>query len=381
MKSLKYLVLVFLCIVTTFLVVSVNAYNPSWATPETHDDFTATLDTTYYYQFDYTISTDWNYIYFDLNGYIGVDEDIDEWKVILSHTSDTSRDDIAVSSVKTVVATIGGNIFAVERSVMDWSYNTVEIYLYSTTSSLAAENDLDDYLYLNISDEFYLGYIASLTDTDLYQLGYNNGLSDGIVDGMIDVFTYGSSVYGYIVADSFDYKDGKGDFFTDINSDTYDDDSFIAGKDYYEDLLDDNEITDTNSDDYDDRSFTAGRDSYDDLLDDNAILDVNSDDYDDRSFNAGKDYIESILDDNSIIDSNSDTFDDRSYLAGQQDIIDNGTNTAQLIQFVPGVLGVMFGFFMQIANISVMGISILDILSAFLGIIVVLMLFKVFMKR
>lgn len=48
---------------------------------------------------------------------------------------------------------------------------------------------------------------------------------------------------------------------------------------------------------------------------------------------------------------------------------------------IPGVLGVMIAFFFQIASISVLGISVLDIIALTLGITVTMFLLRVFLNR
>jgi hypothetical protein len=48
---------------------------------------------------------------------------------------------------------------------------------------------------------------------------------------------------------------------------------------------------------------------------------------------------------------------------------------------IPGILGVMIAFFFQIASISVLGISVLDILALTLGITVTVFLIRVFLNR
>ena len=48
---------------------------------------------------------------------------------------------------------------------------------------------------------------------------------------------------------------------------------------------------------------------------------------------------------------------------------------------IPGILGVMIAFFFQVASISVLGISVLDILALTLGITVTIFLLRVFLNR
>jgi hypothetical protein len=65
-----------------------------------------------------------------------------------------------------------------------------------------------------------------------------------------------------------------------------------------------------------------------------------------------------------------------------QDGLAQGPQDALAIRnMIPGILGVMIAFFFQIASISVLGISILDILALTLGITVTIFLLRVFLNR
>ena len=57
---------------------------------------------------------------------------------------------------------------------------------------------------------------------------------------------------------------------------------------------------------------------------------------------------------------------------------DADAGAIEMTQFIPGILGSVFGFFFQLASIQFLGISILEVLSAFLAVAVVLMILKVF---
>ena len=80
--------------------------------------------------------------------------------------------------------------------------------------------------------------------------------------------------------------------------------------------------------------------------------------------------------------SGSDGYHDSAYDAGVTQGISNALcNTTELLNFVPAILGIFFGFFMQLASINAMGISLLDILAALFGIVVILIIWKIFIKR
>lgn len=65
-----------------------------------------------------------------------------------------------------------------------------------------------------------------------------------------------------------------------------------------------------------------------------------------------------------------------------QDGLAQGPQDALAIRnMIPGILGVMIAFFFQIASISVLGISVLDILALTLGITVTIFLLRVFLNR
>jgi hypothetical protein len=66
---------------------------------------------------------------------------------------------------------------------------------------------------------------------------------------------------------------------------------------------------------------------------------------------------------------------EKGYTQGTADSIDN-TNAIQ--RFIPGILGVLFGFFFQLASISVMGISVLDVLALLFALGIVLLIIKIF---
>ena len=49
----------------------------------------------------------------------------------------------------------------------------------------------------------------------------------------------------------------------------------------------------------------------------------------------------------------------------------------QLTQYIPGILGVVIGFFLQLASISFAGVSILDVIVAMFGVTIALLIFKI----
>jgi hypothetical protein len=59
----------------------------------------------------------------------------------------------------------------------------------------------------------------------------------------------------------------------------------------------------------------------------------------------------------------------------------NETDARSLTDFIPGILGALIGFILQIASIEFMGISLLDILVAVVSIIGVLIIFKIFVGK
>ncbi|MDD4157269.1 MAG: InlB B-repeat-containing protein [Candidatus Cloacimonetes bacterium] len=66
---------------------------------------------------------------------------------------------------------------------------------------------------------------------------------------------------------------------------------------------------------------------------------------------------------------------EKGYTQGTTDSIDNSN---AIERFIPGILGVLFGFFFQLASISVMGISVLDVLVLLFALGVVLLIIKIF---
>jgi len=73
---------------------------------------------------------------------------------------------------------------------------------------------------------------------------------------------------------------------------------------------------------------------------------------------------------------------DSGYIEGHtQGIIDSGDNVAELLDFVPAVLGIIIAFFFQLSSISALGISALDILGTLFAISLVLFAFKVFLSK
>ena len=47
---------------------------------------------------------------------------------------------------------------------------------------------------------------------------------------------------------------------------------------------------------------------------------------------------------------------------------------------IPGILGVMFAFFFQLASISVLGVTALDLIALLFGVGIVLLILKVLVK-
>ena len=99
-----------------------------------------------------------------------------------------------------------------------------------------------------------------------------------------------------------------------------------------------------------------------------------------------------------IDDNTSDTYD-QGYLDGysdgednqyaidyalwyvdryQQGLTDLANGAIALTEFVPGILGVVFAFFFQLASIEFLGISILEVLTALFGIGIAIFIIKIF---
>ena len=71
---------------------------------------------------------------------------------------------------------------------------------------------------------------------------------------------------------------------------------------------------------------------------------------------------------------------DEFYNARYQEGYSDGTGEGPaLINYIPGILGVVMGFFFQIASIEFAGVSILDVVVALFGITVALLIFKIFL--
>ena len=71
------------------------------------------------------------------------------------------------------------------------------------------------------------------------------------------------------------------------------------------------------------------------------------------------------------------TYGQQQYQAG----LSQGTSDTLSIQnMIPGILGVFIAFFFQVMSISVLGVSILDLIALMFGVAVVLLLFKTFVK-
>lgn len=68
------------------------------------------------------------------------------------------------------------------------------------------------------------------------------------------------------------------------------------------------------------------------------------------------------------------------YMEYQRGLSQGQSDTLALQNMIPGVLGTMIAFFFQMASISVLGVSVLDILVLFFGIGIVLLVFKTFVK-
>ena len=120
-------------------------------------------------------------------------------------------------------------------------------------------------------------------------------------------------------------------------------------------------------------------------------FDVAYDLYFDARFNEGYSQGENDTDDyylNEVIPGVQDTYEGYGYQQAYDEFFDSryqaGYSDAQtegpaLISYIPGILGVVMGFFFQIASIEFAGVSILDVLVAVFGITVALLLFKIFL--
>jgi hypothetical protein len=82
------------------------------------------------------------------------------------------------------------------------------------------------------------------------------------------------------------------------------------------------------------------------------------------------------------VDENGDYYSAESWgLQEYQRGLNQGAgDTLSLQNMIPGVLGVFLAFFFQVMSISVLGVSILDIIVLMFGVAVVLLLFKTFVK-
>lgn len=71
-----------------------------------------------------------------------------------------------------------------------------------------------------------------------------------------------------------------------------------------------------------------------------------------------------------------------SYVQGYSvGLVQNETDQLSLIDFIPGILGVLMGFVLQLASFEFLGISLLDILVAVVTIIGALIIFKIFIGK
>ena len=74
---------------------------------------------------------------------------------------------------------------------------------------------------------------------------------------------------------------------------------------------------------------------------------------------------------------NANTWGQQQY---QNGLSQGSEDTLALQNMIPGVLGVMIAFFFQLASISVLGVTILDVIALIFGIGVLLFVFKVLVK-
>jgi hypothetical protein len=91
-------------------------------------------------------------------------------------------------------------------------------------------------------------------------------------------------------------------------------------------------------------------------------------------FNDGRDYY--AYEDNG-------TFYTAAYWGNQRynDGLSQGESNSLAIQnMIPGILGVMFAFFFQLASISVLGVTALDLIALLFGVGIVLLILKVLVK-
>jgi len=154
----------------------------------------------------------------------------------------------------------------------------------------------EEWIYLDLTDwlvgwhieevivDFYTP--SDLTSTNVTTM--NNSVQIIIDDLVGDIFAFANSDYqdGYDLGKQEGYIEGLTDGLRDLDDDGYDDSSFFAGKQYYEDIF--GTLGDINTDGHDDSSFNAGKDYYEDLFDSCiSWTDTDNDGYMDCSYTAG----------------------------------------------------------------------------------------------
>ena len=335
MKKLKILVIGLMCLVTSFLFVSVKAVSPLETYLYGLDGVTITVTADSVDITDFNTST--NLYLWQVNEKINFTYNLEELD-ILSYFAKDLVFDISSTNVDYQYMFLVDSFnlqvykFDINQSNLHITVSPTAFSILHSSCQVALDVTQISHFRFYILDDWYL----SETVADTYLTGYENGIDVG----QLDMFEGGSTSFGFDGTDSHDWALGHTQGMIDGYATIWD------------------------------------------VVDDNPVIDSNSDTFDDRSFTGGVTSIQAVVGGNSILDTNSDTFDDRSFTAGHADgIADSSSNTTTILGFVPGVLGLFFGFFMQLASINAMGISILDILASLFGIIVVLMLWKIFIKN
>lgn len=170
---------------------------------------------------------------------------------------------------------------------------------------------------------FYIlnsNYISNEVKAQFYQEGYSDGYIKGQEDGYEDGFSYGYS-NGYISGQ-------------------------LAG-------------------------YNAGiQDAFDNGFEEYELEPLNSYDYS---------TIYQYLYDNGFGASDETSF---SYVQGYSaGYAQSPSDKLSLVEFIPGILGVLVGFVLQIASVEFMGITLLDLLAAIVTIIGALVIFKIFVGK
>jgi len=239
-----------------------------------------------------------------------------------------------------------------ELSIVYSSYNATYDY-YEVDISYSFRGDtIFDTLYM--APNSYLRIYNNKYVQDTY--------SEGYIDGMNDMYNNGSSIYGYNPAYSYD-----GYVYWQVG---YNDGVYKSWKDG----IDVADIGVTGTTTY------TGSTSYD-------YLDGYGDGETVGQSNGYDDGVNAVVEDGIVIASSGsyvldNLFDYNSiYNSGRiEGVNEAGALTMQIQDFVPGVLGAIFAFFFTIAQISVLGISLLDILVLVLTVGALILVVRIIMR-